>query len=307
MRRAPLARRLVVLPATVSVSCAVGFALVYQLTVRTAPGRLLGDASLRGAILANSRITTVVDGILGVVSVASLLAGFAAVAMIALVRLRRDLGIAAVTLLLAANASTWVLKTWLLTRPDLGLPEVTPATHNSLPSGHSTAAFSVVVALLFVVPPRLRQAVAALGAVYGTVTGLATMTAGWHRAGDSLAAFLLVGLLAGLAAILVLVLGEPEPHVGPGLLAVLGSRRWWALGSVGLVALGLALAAAMVIVDPLGNSSAAQVLAFVASGLLIPGTAGAVLLAVVVVLESVAPRRTATTSTDPDQVPAADG
>jgi len=81
----------------------------------------------------------------------------------------------------------------LLTRPDLGLREITPATHNSLPSGHTTAVSSVVVALLVVTPARGRPLVAVTGGAAAVVTALATMSAGWHRAGDSIAAFRVVG------------------------------------------------------------------------------------------------------------------
>lgn len=140
-----------------TVLCLFGFVLGYVLTVRTTPGRQLGDASLRGALITNSGVVDAVDAILGVVSVATLLGGVAAIALIALVRQRRVPGLTAVGLLIAANASTWLLKTHLLTRPDLGLREITPATHNSLPSGHTAAVFSVVLAVLVVVPARGRR------------------------------------------------------------------------------------------------------------------------------------------------------
>jgi len=180
-------------PAGLTVLCLLGFVLVYVLTVRTTPRRQFGDASLRGALITNSGVVDAVDAILGVVSVATLLGGVAAIALIALVRQRRISGLTAVGLLIAANASTWLLKIHLLTRPDLGLREITPATHNSLPSGHTTAVFSVVVALLVVIPARGRRLVAIIGVAAAAVTALASMSAGWHRAGDSIAAFVSSG------------------------------------------------------------------------------------------------------------------
>ncbi len=130
-----------------------GFVLVYCATVRTVQGRLFGDASLRGALLTRSSLADGADAVLNVVSVASLLGAVALVATVALVRLKRAQGLAAVGLLVGANVSTLVLKRYLLERPDLGIREVAPATLNSLPSGHTTAVFSAVAALLFVVPP----------------------------------------------------------------------------------------------------------------------------------------------------------
>ncbi len=198
-------------PSVLAVTSIVGFVLVYLLTVRTTPGRQFGDASLRGALVTNSAVVDAVDAVLGVVSVATLLGGRAAIALIALVRLRRAPGLAAVGLLVAANTSTWLLKTHLLTRPALGLREIAPATHNSLPSGHTTAVFSVVVALLVVVPARARRPIAITGGAAAVVMALATMSAGWHRAGDSIAAFLVVGAWAGIAGIATVLADDTAP------------------------------------------------------------------------------------------------
>lgn len=82
--------------------CVAAFTAVYLWTVRTTAGRLLGDASLRGAMLTNSRTGDLVDGVLAVVSVATLLGAVATIAVIALIRLRRSPGLAAIGLLGAA-------------------------------------------------------------------------------------------------------------------------------------------------------------------------------------------------------------
>ncbi len=196
----PLARILVV-----GLGFAAGFVLVYLVTVRTVRGRLFGDASLRGALLTRSAMANGVDSILNAVSVASLLAAVAVVATVALVRLERVRGLAAIGLLVGANLSTLLLKSYLLDRPDLGLREVSPATLNSLPSGHATAVFSAFAALLFVVPTAWRYPTSLIGLVTAITTALATMSAGWHRAGDSMAAFLLVGVWTVIAAVPVLI------------------------------------------------------------------------------------------------------
>jgi membrane-associated phospholipid phosphatase len=199
----------------------VAFGLVYFLTVHTVTGRELADASLRGAIRARPLVTGTVEQILDVVSVASLLGTMAVVAVIALLRLARLEGLVAIGLLAGANVSTWVLKNVLLTRPDLGLDEVAPPTLNSLPSGHATAAFSAVAALVFVLPRRWREVTATVGAGYAALTGVATMLAGWHRAADSVASFLVVGAWGGVAAAVLVVTGS---HTAGGL-ARLGTPR----------------------------------------------------------------------------------
>lgn len=274
-------------PSTLTLFCLLGFVLVYVLTVRTTPGRQFGDASLRGALITNSGVVDAVDAVLAVVSVATLLGGVAAIALIALVRQRRVPGLTAVGLLIAANASTWLLKTQLLTRPDLGLREITPATHNSLPSGHTTAVFSVVVALLVVIPARGRPVVAITGGAAAVVMALATMSAGWHRAGDSIAAFLLVGAWAGIAAIVtVLTADATNPVRPPTARAGDGSRRRWLIAmTAGSAGVGFCLAFGLVLIHPLRTSTTGAATAFVAGGVLIVAAAVAVLIAELAVLQ----------------------
>ncbi|MGB0102246.1 MAG: phosphatase PAP2 family protein [Nocardioides sp.] len=261
-------------------SCAAGFGLVYVVTVRTVPGRRFGDASLRGALLTRSTMADSATTVLDVVSVASLLGAVALVAVIALVRLLRVQGLAAIGLLVGANASTWVLKRYLLERPDLGLVEVSPATLNSLPSGHTTAVFSAVVALLFVVPLRWRSPTALTGLVAATATALATMSAGWHRAGDSMASFLLVGVWAAVAAAAVVTLDPADDPAERGSVPWPGPTRWLVVISATSVALGLMLGAALVSAGSLRDATVGSGIAVLASGLLIAGTGIAVTLGV---------------------------
>ena len=202
--------------------CGVAFWLVYLVTVRTSYGRLFADASLRGAVLSRSRFSDAIEGTLGVITVAFLLAAVALISVIALLRLRRALGLAAVGVLILSNVSAQLLKSFVLERPDLGLRESAPATLNSLPGGHSTAAFSVAVALLLVVPARTRGLVALAGGAYSILVALATMVAGWHRASDSVAAFLLVGLWVGVAAGAIVAFGAHDEERGG---VALGTRR----------------------------------------------------------------------------------
>jgi membrane-associated phospholipid phosphatase len=254
--------------------------LVYYLTVLTVPGRRVADASLRGALLTGPGLRTGVDAVLNVVSVGSLLGAMAAVAVVALFRLDRLRGLAAIGILLGSNLTTWLLKEVLLVRPDLGIREVAPASLNSLPSGHTTAAFSVLAALLFVGPPRWRLALTVVGGAYVTLTALATMSAGWHRAGDSIAAFAVVGLWTSGAALAVVLAGPTsEPPItrrpaGPT------SMRWLAAAMAGSLALGLLTSIALAVTPTVLDSTAGRASAFLAGGLLIIGSVTAALLGV---------------------------
>ncbi len=251
-------------------------------TVRTVQGRLFGDASLRGALLTRSALADSTTTILNVVSVASSLGAVALVATV-LVRLDRVHGLAAVGVLVGANLSALLLKNYLLDRPDFGLLEVSPATLNSLPSGHVTAVFSAGAALLFVVPNRWRYPAGLVGLVAATATALATMSAGWHRAGDSMASFLPVGVWISFAATAVLIadpLGKPDQE----RFEWPASSRWLAAVCAASLALGLALGAALDAAGRIRDATVGSGIAFGVGGLLITGTGIAVLLGMLDIL-----------------------
>ena len=258
------------------------FGLVYGVSVYTAVGRRLADSSLRGAIAARPLFFGTVSKILDVVSVASLLGAVALVAVIALVRLARLEGLLAVGILVCSNISTWLLKTVLLTRPDLGLHEIAPATLNSMPSGHATAVFSSVAALLFVAPRRWRGVSATAGAGFAAVTGLATMLAGWHRAGDSVAAFLLVGCWSSVAAAVLLVYRH-HPTTRHRTAASFWLRSM-TRAAVASLLLSTALAGGLVLASLTPGNVVGSAVAFVAGGLFVVGAACGTTVAVLEVL-----------------------
>jgi membrane-associated phospholipid phosphatase len=278
---------LLVWPAATAIVYAAVFALVYYTSVRTVRGRLVSDASLRGAILSGSSFQDTVEAILDIVSVGSLLGAVAVVAGIALLRTQRVRGLASTAALVTANVSTWVLKEHLISRPDLGVDEIAPATLNSLPSGHTTAAFSAVAALLIVLPAAWRAPAALLGGGFSTVIALATMFAGWHRAADSLAAFLVVGICTMVAISFVVALGGPCPG-GSGRLRL----RWPVALSVGALALGTACSVGLSVLGPLRDTLTGSLLAFSSAGLMIVGTVIGVLVSMLWAFEAteVAPR-----------------
>lgn len=254
-----------------SVASGVGFVLVYWWSARTVVGREFGDAALRGAMETREAFARTVDVVLDVVSVASLAGATTLVATIALVRLARVPGLVALGVLVGANASAWLLKHHLLERPDLGVDEYTPATLNSLPSGHSTAVFSAVAAVLLVLPARFRLPVGVAGGLLAFVTAMATMAAGWHRAEDSVAAFLLVGTWGCLGvAVIVLLHGEPS--------APSATTRWLVPLTVGTFLLGLSLALLLDALPGLRESLLGQLLALSAGGALVAAADCGVLL-----------------------------
>lgn len=125
---------------------------------------------------------------------AALLVMLAAVCAIGLAFGRRREVLVAVIVVSGANVTTQVLKSvlehartkafergWELPWPD------------SFPSGHTTAAASIAVALLLVAPAGYRLLAAGIGAALTGVVGLSVVILGWHYPSDVLGAFLVVG------------------------------------------------------------------------------------------------------------------
>ncbi len=265
---------------------------VYVVAVRTTRGRVLDGASLRGAAQSRSSATDLVQRLLDVVSVASLVIAVLSLVAIALLRFRRDLAVAAVVVVLGSNLTTQVLK-HILPRPDLGLSETTPATLNSLPSGHTTVAFSIAVALVIVSPIALRPLAAVAGTIYASATALATLTAGWHRPSDSLAAFFVVTAWAAGTQVYV-VRGQPADDTSDTVEVVRGATpARMARAAIYLLALSLVLAVLVELTRLDVHGTLAQVSVYISSGCAMAGTATALMAAVLVATAPEAPPRPA--------------
>ncbi len=280
--------------------CVAAFSLVYWFAIQTITGRQLADAALRGALITQPRAASAVEATLDVITVTALIAAAGAIAVVALIRMRRTSGLVAVGVLLAANVSGQLLKSYILPRPDLGLAESAPATLNSLPSGHTTAAFSIGVAALFVVPALLRWATAIVGIAFSSTVAIATMSAGWHRVEDTLASFFLVTFWALTAGGVTLL---AQPGFMPAARGAAGQRRvrpWLVLTILGLSLLAALIVAVLVSDQGVRESSIGRFAAFVAGCLLIVGTAAATTAVVVKAVSRVSDPGTAATGSGPD-------
>ncbi|EWM68848.1 MULTISPECIES: phosphatase PAP2 family protein [Micromonospora] len=216
------------------------FVLVWRFAVHTELGQWLDTVALTGNQIGQDRIDGPVDTLLNAMSVVSLLAATAVIGFIALIRGRKALAVTATLLIAGANVTTQLLKHFLV-RPDFGIDPERAAAGNSLPSGHTSVAASVAVALILVLPRKLRAAGAFLGAGYAAAAGVATLSAGWHRPSDAVAAYLVVGAWAAVAGLVLLVFQREQAVVEPGdahrvTAAVLGGA-----GAVALLASALAL------------------------------------------------------------------
>ena len=228
--------------------CAVLAGCLYALTVGTSVGQVLGELILGGRpeqaaadsaslLLASVSRTTLILGSVG-------LAGWAAL------QGRPRLALSVIVVIVGANLTTQLAKSVLLDRMDQ-LDGLFYPLSNSFPSGHATAAASLAVGLLLVVPPFLRVPIAIPSSLLVALVGVATLTLGWHRMADAVGGTLVAtAWAAGVGAVLVWRRGVETVGARSGQLGRVGSRVLIAAGLIMLVAGWLAYLLAAL--DPLG-------------------------------------------------------
>jgi membrane-associated phospholipid phosphatase len=129
---------------------------------------------------------------------------------IALLRRRPRVALAVAVVAPAAPGLAELLKP-LLAHPhdSVGWQWVGPA---SWPSGHATAAMTLVLCALLVAPHGLRPLVAALGCAVAVAVGCSLLILAWHMPSDVLGGYLLAALCVSLA---VTAMGRAWDEPGP--------------------------------------------------------------------------------------------
>jgi membrane-associated phospholipid phosphatase len=140
---------------------------------------------------------------------------------VAVRRGRPRLALATAIVLPAAPGVAEALKP-LLAHPhdSVGWQWIDPA---SWPSGHATAATTLVLCALLVAPRRLRPRLAAVGAVFVAAVGCALLILAWHLPSDVLGGFLL-GALCVSTAVAALGAGWDEGPPATRARAPCGAR-----------------------------------------------------------------------------------
>ena len=106
---------------------------------------------------------------------------------------RPRLAVAAAVLVGGANLTTQILKQLLehhRYQPILGYYQIGP---NSFPSGHSTAAMAIALALVLVVPRSWRPAAAAIGGCFALAVGCSVVVLHHHYPSDVAGGWLVAG------------------------------------------------------------------------------------------------------------------
>lgn len=169
---------------------AAGCAALARAAVGTARGQRLDQLVLSAGQNDTGPLSRVVFPVLNTVTVPVVIAALVVAALLALLQRRLATVLHIVVLVGGAAATTQILKHLVIERASLadGL-EVTP---NSFPSGHTTIAAAVAVALTLAAPHHVRSAVAIISAAWTGIAGIGTIAGGWHRPSDVLGALLVV-------------------------------------------------------------------------------------------------------------------
>jgi membrane-associated phospholipid phosphatase len=254
------------------IACVVALALLYVLAIRTGWGQRLDNAALTGRTTRAS-VLRATDHLLNTISIASLVLVGGTIVLIAILRNKPHLALTAAVIVGGANLTTQLLKSSILSRPTLTDPD---PLGPSFPSGHSTVAFSLVIALVLVVPARARGTTAVLAFAYAALVGMGVVTAGWHRPSDVIgaqlvvigwSAFTVAGLLAWRGAARIRSARIDVPVVPP-LLAGVGLALV-AAGFIGFAGTIVAIRQDQLDAVRLDDTYAASMAAIVGAGLLL--------------------------------------
>jgi membrane-associated phospholipid phosphatase len=184
--------RNVKLPLAACLACAATLGLLAVLALGFDASRHLDwRLFLRLAEQRHSHDGTLADAIAHLADPLPLLGMLAVACGIALLRGRSSDALAALLVVAGANITAQTLKI-LLAHPRVKVAiGGDPFEPNTFPSGHTTAAASIVVAYAFAVPVAWRAGALAVGTAFALAVGYSVVVIGWHYPSDVLAGFLI--------------------------------------------------------------------------------------------------------------------
>jgi len=211
--------------------CALGFVATFLVALHTGQG-LHDDAALFRHVSGNESLPVRAAGaartlLLGIDGAFVVVAAVLLV-VLALLQKRVARAFAAVAMVACSVGSVEALKHGL---PHLGVA-IPAGRLPTFPSGHTSIAASLGLALVLAAPPVLRPAAALVGAAYAAGVGLSLILLGWHFPSDVVGSFFVCGFWAAAIAAAL-----------PGTVARPAISGAGALVGVAAVAGGLVLAA----------------------------------------------------------------
>lgn len=231
-----------------ALGCLLGLALTGIVALLVPVALQRDSATLQGFVgLNRPRLTPFIDSVAHLADPGPYaLIGFA-LALVALARGRVRLAALIPVVLVAAGATTTLLKPLLATpRYDewLGSGQIAAA---SWPSGHASASMTLGLLAVLAMPPRLRPTAAAAGGAFAICVSYAILALGWHFPSDVIGGFFNAAMWVLGAVALLTALEQRRPERRPRWAVVPDDpdRPSRPSDAIGPVALG-AGAAAMV-------------------------------------------------------------
>jgi membrane-associated phospholipid phosphatase len=215
----------------------VAAAAVWLVAFRAAAGARLDATIMSGFVgLGGPRVDRVADAVAHLADPTPFALATVAIVAVALVRRRPWLAGMAGVVLIGANATTQALKV-LTAEPRLASAMIGGHVDAaSWPSGHATAAMTMALCAVVVVPSRWRALVLALGGVFTIAVGYSVLVLEWHLPSDVLGAFCVASVWTVLGITAATTLERRRVPERP-------LRRPAALAPAVAVAAGLAVAA----------------------------------------------------------------
>ena len=225
--------------------CAGAFMLLLALAYGSSGARSADASALQGFLgLQRPRVTPITEAI-GSIGNAFPVAVLAAIlAAVAFARGRPRVSLLVLLFVGLTSVSSQVLKALLAypRDPVSGFGHIDPA---AFPSGHATASMTIAIALVIVMPGRLRPLAAVVGVALALGVSFSVVSMGWHFPSDVIGGYLLAAgwALVLLAAVRATDLRFPE-RAGRSALAQHSRATVDAVVGVGLVATLMACLAA---------------------------------------------------------------
>jgi membrane-associated phospholipid phosphatase len=196
-----------------AVMTAAGAVAVWFAALGVPGGRALDGGAMQAfSGVARPPLEPSINGVAHLADPAPLLLGAILLVVVALMRRRPLMALLAPVILVAANATTQLLKPALADLRVIDLAGVEMVYPGSWPSGHATAAMSLALCAVLVVGPQLRALTALLGAGYAIAVGYALVALGWHLPSDVLGGFLVAATFTLLGAAVLAALEARRPE-----------------------------------------------------------------------------------------------
>jgi membrane-associated phospholipid phosphatase len=178
--------------------CLLGLAAVWVIAQLVPAAHLRDAVTLRDfTLLSHPHVDSIANLLIHLLEPLLFVIWGGALVAVALARGHSRVALAVVIVMALAPLTAEALKP-LLAHPHARVGDVYIAPA-SWPSGHATAAMTLVLCAVLVTPARLRALVATLGGLYALAVGCSLLILAWHMPSDVLGGFLVATLWVALA------------------------------------------------------------------------------------------------------------